>query len=82
MSIVELKKRCQSLIEDIDDKKFLEDFYETFKFFKENKDIDFWDELTDEHKKELEESWAESEDEKNLISHEDVMRESKKWLKK
>ena len=82
MSIVELKKRCQGLIEEIDDKTFLEDFYETFKFFRENKDVDFWNELTDDHKKELEESWAESENSENLIPHEQVMREAKEWLKK
>jgi DNA mismatch repair ATPase MutS len=82
MSITELKQNCQSLIEEIEDKEFLEMFFEELKSIKENKNIDFWDELTDEHKKELEESWAESEDEKNLISHEEVMRESKKWLKK
>jgi len=42
--------------------------------------VDFWDDLTPEHKKEIEESLAESENPDTLISHEEVMKKSKEWL--
>ena len=75
MSIIELKEHFHTLIDEIDDKEFLEEFYEVFKVRKNYKDIDFWDELTAEQQKELDESFFESEDEKNLINHEEVMKE-------
>jgi len=82
MSIKELKQHCHNFIDEIDDITFLEEFYGIFKFHAENKNIDFWDELTEAQQKELDEAFLESEDEKNWISHDEVMKEAEKWLKK
>ncbi|MBZ0204494.1 MAG: hypothetical protein K8I03_15890 [Ignavibacteria bacterium] len=43
---------------------------------------DFWDDLSDEQKKDLKEAWIESENENNLIDHEKVVTLSRGWLKK
>ena len=40
----------------------------------------FRDDLTSEHKKEIEESLAESENPRTLRSHEEVIKKSKEWL--
>ena len=82
MSIVELKEHFHSLIDEIDDKEFLEEFYKVFKVRKENKNIDFWDELSENEQKELDDAFLESEDDKNLVDHDEVMKDPKKWLKR
>ena len=43
---------------------------------------DFWDELTDEQKSEIQIALDESEDESTLIKHEVVMDKARKWSKK
>jgi len=42
---------------------------------------DFWDNMTDEQKQELEQAIAESESDENLISHQEVMNRARKWKK-
>jgi len=39
-----------------------------------------WDTLTDSQKKEILSSYEESENDNNLIDHEEVMKKCKKWL--
>ena len=46
------------------------------------KDSDYWDELSETEKSELEKAIEESEDENNHVSHEEVMKKYKKWLGK
>lgn len=82
MSIIELKKVCHILIEQVEDKKFLEDFLETYRNRDNPNDTDWWNGLTNEQKIDLEEAWLESEDDNNLVSHEEVMRQIQKWLNK
>ena len=82
MSIIELKEYFHSLIDEIDDKEFLEEFYRVFKVRKDNKNVDFWDELSEDEQKELDDAFLESEDDKNLIEHDEVMKDPKKWLEK
>lgn len=82
MSITELKQVCHVLVEQIDDKKVLEDFVESIKNYNESSSVDFWNELTESQKKDLEEAWIESEDESNLISHDEVMKQAREWIKK
>jgi hypothetical protein len=43
---------------------------------------DWWDELSDEQKADIDLSIKECEDEINLIPHEQVKKEARKWLKK
>lgn len=82
MSITELKQVCHILVEQIDDQKVLEEFVEIVKHHNENSSVDFWNELTDAQKQELQEAWIESEDDKNLITHEEVMKQAHEWIKK
>jgi len=82
MSISELKKACHLMVDQVEDRRLLEEFLEALKNHNDNKDSDFWNELTETQKRELEEAWIESEDERNLVSHEDVMKMSGQWLKK
>lgn len=43
---------------------------------------DYWEELTEEEREELEKAIKESEDESNHVSHEVVMGKYRKWLEK
>ncbi|MEO8512206.1 MAG: hypothetical protein ABI543_01470 [Ignavibacteria bacterium] len=82
MSTTEIKKVCHLLLDQIEDKKILEEFLEILKDKRDHSSSDFWNDLTDEQKKDLEEAWIESEDENNLISNEEVMKISGEWIKK
>ena len=46
------------------------------------KDKDYWDELGDREKAELNQAIAESEDESNLVDHTEVMKKYSRWLGK
>ena len=79
----EVKNNFHSLIDEFKNEKLLEQMYEFMTLLKDKEtDEDWWDLLTDEQKAELDLAIKESEDESNWISHEQVMRESKEWLKK
>ena len=84
MTANELKLQSHTLIESVKDKKTLELLYSVIHSVKnkfKNKG-DWWDELSEEQKFELEQSILESYDEKNLVPHEDVVRKIDSWLKK
>ena len=79
MSTTELKSNLYKLIDSINDSKKLKMIYA----FLSNKDavkVDFWDELSDEQKAEIEESIAEL-DKGVGIPHEQVMKEIKSKYK-
>ena len=79
MSTAELKSNLYKLIDSINDSKTLQSIYTLIK----NKGVsetDFWDELSDEQKAEIEEAIAEA-DRGELISHEEVMAEIKERYK-
>lgn len=73
MSTTELKYNLFNAIDSINDNKALIDIYS---FITKKTDTDFWDELSDEQKEEIEESIAEL-DRGEGIPHEDVMKEIK-----
>jgi predicted transcriptional regulator len=73
MSTSELKYNLFKAIDSINDSKALKDIYS---FITKKTDVDFWDELSDEQKAEIEESIAEH-DRGEGISHEEVMKEIK-----
>lgn len=84
MTHLELKTSFHRQIDEIEDEKELEKLYEYFILLKKNfekPDNDWWDELTEKQKADIESSINESEDESNLIPHEQVMKDSKEWLK-
>ena len=85
MTQLEIKTNFHKLIDEIDDQNELAKLYEYFIALKRNFEksgSDWWDELSEEQKEMLDLSIKESEDESNLIPHEQVMKESLKWLKK
>jgi predicted transcriptional regulator len=74
MSTTELKSTLHTLIDSINDSKTLNAIYTLLS--NKTKSVDFWDELSDEQKTEIEESIAEA-DRGELIPHEQVMKEIK-----
>lgn len=83
MTIKEIKTNFHQLIDEIENERILIQFYEVLNgFSKKRKDVDFWDTLTLKQKREIELAWEESENEENLVSHKEVMKEAGKWIKK
>jgi predicted transcriptional regulator len=73
MSTAELKYSLFKAIDSINDGEKLKAIYS---FITKKNDVDFWDELSDEQKTEIEESIAEM-DRGEGIPHEQVMKEIK-----
>ncbi|MEO8147981.1 MAG: hypothetical protein ABI723_10110 [Bacteroidia bacterium] len=84
MTANELKLQSHNLIDSIRDKKTLELLYNIISSVRKriNKKEDWWDELSEQQKFELEQSILESYDSKNLVPHDDVVRKIDSWLKK
>ena len=83
MKTIELRLNFHHLIDEIENEKILTQFYDLLKTFKRKNDKkDFWDLFSKKQKLELELAWEESEKEENLVSHDEIMKEAKKWLKK
>ncbi len=85
MTQLELKSHFHKLIDEIEDQKELSQLYNYMLILKKNIEVsgeDWWDELSDEQKADIDLSIKECEDESNLIPHEQVMKEARKWLKK
>ena len=79
MSTAELKSNLHKLIDGINDSQTLKAIY-TLLSKKDTTDVDFWDELSDEQKAEIEEAIAQA-DRGELIPHKEVMAEIKKKYK-
>ena len=83
MTSVALKSDFHTLIDEIENENILRQVYDILKSFKKKREsTDFWDLFTPKQKRELELAWEESEKEENLVSHDEVKKEAKKWLKK
>lgn len=84
MSNLELKGGLLEMIARINDQESLKELARIISEFIENhaKDSDYWEELSDYEKSELEAAISESEDESNQVDHEEVMKKYKKWLDK
>lgn len=83
MSVLELKGSLHEMIASIEDEALLSQLQEIIHDFvaQSQEETDFWDELSSEEQKELKAALEESEDERNLVSHEEVMQKYAKWLK-
>lgn len=79
MSTAELKSNLYKLIDSINDSKTLQSIY-TLISNKGVSEVDFWDELSDEQKAEIEESIAQA-DRGEVIPHEEVMARIKERYK-
>ena len=84
MSNLELKGGILEMIATIDDRETLKELAKIISEFigSHERDSDYWDEISDLEKNELESAITESEDESNLVDHEEVMKKYKKWLDK
>ncbi len=76
------KDEFHKLIDRIDNEQLLKGYFELILRLNNNQTGKLWDSLSSEEKEELLLSYEESLDPKNLISHEDVMAQHDKWLKK
>lgn len=84
MSKLEIKGSILELIASINDKESLNELKKIISDFVGHriKDSDYWDELSEKEKEELELAIEESEDETNHIEHEEVLKKYSKWLGK
>lgn len=82
MSTLEIKGGLYEMISKVNDEKLLMKLYELIAdIVTQNlSDTDYWDELSDNQKEELENAIQESYDNKNLVEHEIVINKYKRWL--
>jgi hypothetical protein len=80
MTTIEIRKNFHSLIDSIDNENILLFFYDMMKRKSTSKEGQIWNKLSRDQKEELMLSNKESEDPKNLISHEEMKNKHKKWL--
>lgn len=72
MSTVELKSNLHKIVDKIDNEQLLQTIYDFLKLSQNSKEGQIWKSLTEEQKKEVYLSYQESEDDKNLVSWDDV----------
>jgi len=75
-----LKTNLHKLIDLIENKDLLEDYYKEIKSILEKSQDQVWDKLTESQKKEIILSYEEREIETDLITNEKVMKKYKNWL--
>jgi hypothetical protein len=88
MSVLELKGNLLQLLARLDNEKSLTALYESAKrFVKEEeimdyeKEVDGWQDLSKEQQANLKMAIEESNDPKNLVPHEDVLKMMDAWVK-
>ena len=82
MSTLELKTSLHKTIDTIENVHVLERLKDIVDLIIKNDNSDFWDELTDDERAEINLSLLESEYDENLITHDQVMKQAKQWLTK
>lgn len=80
MNTIELKQNFHQLIDSIDNKKLLHNFYDLLKKRSSAKEGQLWDKLSAQEQEELLISLEESKNPDNLIDHEEMRKRHKKWL--
>ena len=80
MDKVELRSNLHTFIDQIENIELLRDYYLEMKRLIKTRKARIWDTLTESQKKEILLSWEESENDNNLINHEEVMKKFNKWL--
>lgn len=80
MNTIELKQSFHHLIDSIDNKELLINFYDLLKKRTTAKEGKLWNKLTDQEQQELMLSLEESKNPENLIDHEEMKIKHKKWL--
>jgi hypothetical protein len=82
MSITEVRNRFHALIDEVENPLLLEKFFDIIKQTSKNKNSKLWNTLSASEKDEVLKAYEESKDENNLVAHEEVMNNYKKWRKK
>lgn len=82
MSTLEIKGGLLDMISKINDKKLLMEVHQLLSNLMEQRiaQTDFWDELSTQQQRQLDEAIAESYEATNLINHETVLNKYKKWI--
>lgn len=75
-----IKDDFHYLIDTIDDEAVLKEYYEIIQTLNSHQSNNSWSKLSSEQQRLVLLSYEESFDEKNLVSHEDVMKKYAKWL--
>lgn len=74
MNTVELKKDLHKIIDEIDNDKLLQGFYDLIKAKISSKEGELWSSLSKQEQKELLRAFEESENSDNLVEYEGIMR--------
>ncbi len=79
---IELKYNMVEMITQLEDESSVEELYQIIlEFLREkNSPNDLWDRLSPEQRADIEQAHEESFDEKNWVSHEEALKQLKKWL--
>jgi len=82
MTLTLIKKNFHTLIDKVENKDLLDQFYRALLFSASRKKGQIWNSLTEEQKNKVLKTFKESQQTKNLVSHEKVMKKYSKWLTK
>ena len=84
MNVLELKGSIHDAVAHVEDKSMLELIHRMIKGLLSGDKVDnrFWEDLNEEQRAEIELAFEESEQEDNLITHEEATKMFEKWLKK
>lgn len=77
MKATKLKSNIHQIVDRIQSEQLLETIYDFLKTRETTKPGEIWNSLTDEQKKEVLFSFEESEDEKNLVDFDEVIKRKK-----
>ena len=77
MSTIELKSNLHKIVDKIDNEQLLQTIYDFLKLSENSQEGQIWKSLTEEQKKEVYLSCQESEDDRNLVSWDEVNKKVK-----
>ena len=77
MSTIELKSNLHKIVDKIENEQLLRTIYDFLKLSENSQEGQIWKSLTEEQKKEVYLSYQESEDDKDLVSWDEVQKKVK-----
>ena len=82
MTAVELRAGLHHFIDQIEDIGLLKDYYKEMKKALTHDEQDVWKKMTEKQKMEVLSSYEESEEDENLLDHDEVVKGIKHWPSK
>ena len=82
MTLIKLKQNFHALIDSVENKELLDQFYRALSYSSQRKEGELFHSLTREEKDTLISAYDESKNKKNLSSHAKVMRKYSYWTTK